>query len=281
MGKLDGKIAVVTGAGSGIGKATALDLAACGARVHLVDIDDNRLAGAREACERLGARATSHCLDCTDAAAVTALAETIFAAEGRVDLLQNGVGVLVAAPVEALTEETWRKTIDANLFSVVHAVSAFVPKMLCQGGELSHVINIASFAGLVGFPYTLPYSTSKFAVVGLSEALGAEVFGRGICVTAVCPGMVRSNLVADGTLELPGAWRQVVRRAFDILAAPPERIADSLLRAAQRKRPLVVPAIFLPPLWFAKRAAGEGYLRVVRRLAGQLRRLGQMAEGGR
>ena len=191
MRDLRGKVAVVTGAGSGIGAATARVLAGVGMQVHLVDIHQERVESVRA---EIGGEAMAHVVDCTDAAAMERLSSEVYDRRGRVHLLQNGVGALVGAPVEELTLDDWRRAIDVNIWSVVQGIHAFVPRMLAQG-ERSHLVNVASVAGLVGFPYTSAYSTTKFAVVGLSEALSAELYGRGICVTAVCPGMVTSELI--------------------------------------------------------------------------------------
>jgi NAD(P)-dependent dehydrogenase (short-subunit alcohol dehydrogenase family) len=259
------KIAVVTAAGSGIGRALALALAEQGARVHLVDIREDRLERVfREAQDR-GGQVIEHVVDCTDPVEVEDLADAIYASDGRADILINGVGVLVAAPVETLRPRDWRRAIDGNLWSVIHGVQAFVPRMLTQRGR-SHLVNIASIEGLVGFPFTVPYATTKFAVVGLSEALNAELAGRGIDVTVVCPSMVRSNLMGDGLLRLPGTWSQRVQGLHDRFGPSPERLARQVLRAIRRRRSLVVPSWgFLPP-WLLKRLSAGLYHGLARQL---------------
>jgi NAD(P)-dependent dehydrogenase (short-subunit alcohol dehydrogenase family) len=260
------RVVVITAAGSGIGRATALAFAREGARLHLVDRRPDRLEQVRaEALTRGSPEAVAHEVDCTDGDAVERLAETVFAAAGRVDVLQNGVGVIVARPVERLRPEDWRWALDQNLWSVVHGVQAFVPRMLAQGGE-SHLVNIASVAGLVGFPFTAAYSASKAAVVGLSEALCAELHGRGIAVTLVCPGMVRSNLLADGILELPGRWGERLQWVHDHLGPAPEPLAEQILDAVRHRRPLLAPAPGLAGAWYLKRLSAGLYHRLVRRL---------------
>jgi NAD(P)-dependent dehydrogenase (short-subunit alcohol dehydrogenase family) len=254
------RVAVVTGAGSGIGRATAHLLAREGARVHAVDIRADRL----EEAVRPGI--TTHVVDCAAAAAVEELARAVFAAEGRVDLLQNGVGVIIAGPVERLTLERWRRSLDLNLWSVIHGVQAFVPRMLEQGGARAHLCNIASVAGLVGFPYTAAYSASKAAVVGLSEALSAELHRRGVSVTCVCPGLVRTSLLADGELALPGRFGEQLRWFHDHLGPRPGPVAWKILRAVEKDRPLLVPSLGFKAAWLAKRASAGLYDRVVRRL---------------
>jgi len=268
-----GKVVVVTGAGSGIGRATALALSRHGARLHLVDIDTDRVEAVCEEITNIGGCAYAHAIDCADPHAMLALAENIFDTEGRVDILQNGAGVLVGAAIDKLSLKDWQLSVEGNLWTVINGVHAFVPKMLAQKTP-AHVVNVASVAGLVGFPYTAAYSTMKFAVVGLSEVLSVELYGRGIVVTAVCPGMVRTNLVANGALHLPGSWPKVIDRAYERFAARPEWLAEQILSAIRHKRSLVVPSIWLAQLWLFKRLAGRVYLGTARELTRALVGLG-------
>ena len=275
MRSFQGAVAVVTGAGSGIGRSTALALGRRGARVHVVDRDGDR---ANAVCRELGDSGSAHPIDCTDADAMAALVEAVYAQDGRVDLLQNGVGVLVAAPVTELTIADWRRVMDVNLMSAVHGTQLFLPRMLAQGrgplGGKGQIVNIASIAGLVAFPYTAPYSASKFALVGMSQALSCELAGTGIGVTVVCPGMVRSRLIADGTLRLPDPWPRIFDRAYATIAEDPDRIARAILRAVERDQPLVVPALLLPQLWRLERLGGGAFHRGARQLTRSLRGLG-------
>lgn len=274
MGYFKDKVVVITGAGSGIGRAAALAYAGAGARVHLVDIHQQRVEQVAQEARELGAAAVPHAVDCTSAAAVEQLAAAVNASEGRVDVLQNGVGALVAAAVEELTLDDWQRSVQVNLWSVIHGVQAFLPRMLAQGGR-SHIVNIASVAGLVGFPYTAAYSTMKFAVVGLSEVLSAELYSKGITVTVVCPGMVQSNLIADGVLRLPGRWPQIVDRAYASFATRPEWLARQILTAVERRRAVVVPSLALAQLWRVKRWSGRLYDELARELTRGLVRAGR------
>ena len=258
-GPFAGQIVVVTAAGSGIGRATAQAFGRAGARVHLVDVAPQRVTEASAELVAAGHSASPHVVDCTDADQVASLAAKIFHDEGRVDVLQNGVGALLAAPAETLSAQDWHRAIDTNIGSVINGIAAFLPAMLEQGGG-GHIVNVASVAGLVGFPYVAPYCATKFALVGLSEALALELAGR-VGVTAVCPGMVRSNLVADGQLRLPGRWAELFDWAFANLAADPDRVARAILRAVARNDSLVTPAPLLPQLWRLKRLAGPGFSR--------------------
>ncbi len=272
MKTLRGKVVVVTGAGSGIGRASAHAYAQAGARVHLVDIRGDRLDEVKQELDPAGI-AGSHTVDCANGDAMEELARRIYAQDGRVDLLQNGVGVLVAAPVEQLDEADWQRVIQVNLWSVIHGVRVFIPRMLRQGGS-THLVNIASVAGLVGFPFTAPYSATKFAIVGLSEALSAELHARDITVTVVCPGMVRSHLIDDGLLKLPGVWPKMFSWAYEHLAPRPEGVAKQIISAVRHRRTLVVPAPALSQLWYLKRWGGGFYNQLARELTRGLVKLG-------
>jgi NAD(P)-dependent dehydrogenase (short-subunit alcohol dehydrogenase family) len=265
------KVVVVTGAGSGIGRASALAYAAARARVHLVDKSDERLRAASEEIRARGGRATAHALDCTDRDAVEKLAAEIMASEGRVDVLQNGVGLLVTGACHEIGEDQWRRALEVNLMSVVYALGAFVPHLVRQGGR-AHVVNIASLAGLVPFPYTAAYSASKAAVVGLSEAASMELWHRGIFVTLVCPGAVRTRIIEDGLLSLPGESAQGIREGFDRFAASPDRVAARILRAVRRRRSLVLATPSMGPLWWLKRLVPGVFCWLSRRVTSALLR---------
>lgn len=268
------KVVLVTAAGSGIGLACAKAYAAAGAHLHMADIRADRLEQAVQEVQAAGGagRVWTHVLDCSDEDAVRALAEDVYGASGRVDVLQNGVGVLVGGPVEELSLEQWRRSLEVNLWSTIAAINLFLPRMLAQGGE-SHIVNIASFSGLVAYPFTAPYTTAKFALVGLSEALAAELYGRGIRVTLVCPGAVRTNILNDGTLTLPGGWKERIMRVFSRHAAPPDRVARQVLRAVVRRRPLLIPTSEGLPLWWLKRFSTTLYDATVRRATRLLREM--------
>src|SRR5579859_5002975 len=197
---LHGKIAVVTGGGSGIGRSTALLLARNGAKVHVADIDEERAWKVASEIQSGGGAAQAHSLDVSDAAAVDALAAAVFAADGGVDILHNNAGIGHDGPIEATTIEDWQRVIGVNLLGVAYGVQAFVPRMLGQGRPAC-VINTASMAGIVPSAKMAPYCASKFGVVGLSESLNAELSPRGIHVSAICPGIIDTPIVAKGIVR--------------------------------------------------------------------------------
>jgi NAD(P)-dependent dehydrogenase (short-subunit alcohol dehydrogenase family) len=249
-----GKVVVITGAGSGIGRSTALLFARLGAKLHVVDLDGARAESVRAEIESAGGIARAHKVDCADSAAVEQLAETVFAEEHAVDVLHNNAGIGHGGDVDETTLEDWERVISVNLMSTVYGVNAFVPRMLTQGRP-SHVVNTASMAGLVPTPRMAPYCTSKFAVVGLSRSLAAELKPRGIGVSAICPGIIDTAIVHDGVLR-----GDLSRRAEKIEAfyrrrgASPDVVAESVVDAVRRNRLIVpVPRSHVVPGWLVDR----------------------------
>jgi NAD(P)-dependent dehydrogenase (short-subunit alcohol dehydrogenase family) len=233
---LGGKVAVVTGAGSGIGRSTALLLARHGARVHAADLNTENVRAVVSEIEAAGGSAAPHTLDVSDPDAVA----TVFEAEGAVDVLHNNAGIGHGGNIEATTPEDWRRIIDVNLLGVAYGVQAFVPRMLRQGRPAS-VVNTASQLGLMPSANTAPYCASKYGVVGLSEALNAEISKRGIHVSAICPGIIDTAIVANSTVrgEMEGMHENLVG-FYSKHGASPDEVAEAVLRAIE-KRTLIVP----------------------------------------
>ena len=273
MKTLSGKVVVITGAGSGIGLALARAYAAEGARLHLAEIDAQRAAAAERELRGLGADVTAHVCDCARGVEVEGLAEAVYAAHGRVDILHSNAGVLVAGAAESIGLDDWRHIVDVNLWSVIHGVRAFAPRMIAQGGGAT-IVNTASIAGLYGLPFVAPYSMTKFAVVGLSEALDAEFARHGIRVLAVCPAAVRSRVMRDGRMTLPGNWGASLTRLMERHALTPERSARDIINAVRRRRGPVWVAPSGRPVWWLKRFSGSLYAVLMRALSARALRSG-------
>jgi NAD(P)-dependent dehydrogenase (short-subunit alcohol dehydrogenase family) len=237
---LTGQVAVVTGAGSGIGAATARLLARHGAKVHVVDL--NADAAAAVAGEIAGSKgqAANHTVDVTRPEDVEALAEAVFAADGHVDILHNNAGIGHAGDIEATTVEDWQRVIEVNLLGVAYGVQAFVPRMLRQGRP-AIIVNTASMAGVFPAAKMAPYCASKFGVVGMSESLNAELRSRGIQVVAVCPGIVNTSIVRQSIMRGQAAADQARLAAFYAArGTSPDTVARAVLAAIARPRPIVV-----------------------------------------
>jgi NAD(P)-dependent dehydrogenase (short-subunit alcohol dehydrogenase family) len=256
MSEFGGKVVVVTGAGSGIGRSSARLFAQLGAKVHVTDINGEAAETVRSAIAATGAQAVAHTVDSSDPAAVEALAVRVFEEDGAVDVLHNNAGIGHASDIEQTTVEDWQRVIGVNLLGVAYGVQAFVPRMLEQGRRAT-VVNTASMAGLIAAPQMAPYSASKFGVVGLSESLHAELAPRGIHVCAICPGIIDTAITRTAIMRgEPASRRQQAIDFYGKRGASPDQVAEAVV-VAVRKRKLIqpVPSMQVTPLWMLKRLA--------------------------
>jgi NAD(P)-dependent dehydrogenase (short-subunit alcohol dehydrogenase family) len=231
-----GQVAVVTGAGSGIGRSTSLLLARLGAKVHAADLNEEAAARVTGEIEEAGGTATSHAVDVSEPAAVETLADRVFDAEGAVDVLHNNAGIGHGGPVEETTLDEWQRVLGVNLMGVVYGIHYFVPRMLRQGRP-AHIVNTASMAGLVPVAELAPYCTSKHAVVGLSESLNAELSPRGIHVSAICPGLINTPIVASARLHGDlDRERDRIKGFYERFGSSPDVVAEAVVDAIRRKK---------------------------------------------
>ena len=233
------KLIVITGAGSGIGRATAEAFAAQGAEVIAADINE---VAAKDTVRRLGSGA-AYQVDVADEAAMRRFADAVLAEHGVPDIVVNNAGIGVAGPFLDTTTEQWRRVLDVNLWGVIHGCRLFGAAM-ARRAEGGHIVNIASAAAYTPTQVLPAYSTTKSAVLMLSECLRAELAQNGIGVSAICPGLVNTNIPATTTLAGASEAEQAAfrERAVKNYAArnyPPERVAVQILRAVRRNAPLV------------------------------------------
>lgn len=184
--------AVVTGAGSGLGRAFCLELASRRARILAADIDLGRAEETARLVEAAGGRAIAHRCDVANPDEVEALATTIEEAYGAADLVINNAGVAVGGPVGKIPLDDWKWIIGINLWGVIYGCHTFVPRFQSRGS--GHIINVASAAGLIAAPEMAPYNVTKSGVVALSETLHAELAGTGVVVTVLCPTFFKTNI---------------------------------------------------------------------------------------
>lgn len=262
-----GKVAVVTGAGSGIGRAIARRLDHHGARVHCADI--NAEAAAALAGELTNAIA--HTLDVTDAQAMQALADRIHAEEGRVDLLFNNAGIGHAARLLDTALEDWRAVLDINVMGVVHGIHAFLPRMVAQS-TVSHIINTASGAGLIPHPKMAVYTASKHAVVGLSTSLAAELGDSNVKVTILCPGVINTGIAKRTHMRGETKSHQSTTVAFyEKNGAAPEKVAVDVLNDVRKRRLFcLTPRVEIGIGWFVYRLSPRLAIVLMR---GQINRI--------
>jgi NAD(P)-dependent dehydrogenase (short-subunit alcohol dehydrogenase family) len=204
MDDFNGRVAVITGGGGGIGAAIARALAARGAHLVLADIDEAALA--RTAALLAPAQVLTVPTDVTRLDSVAALADAAGKRFGRIDLVFNNAGVATFGEIAGSTHADWVYTMNVNFWGVVHGVETFVPRLIARkaGG---HIVNTASMAGLVGMRWLGIYCASKFAVVGLTEALHRELAEHGIGVSVLCPMIVETNINENSVRNRPAGLR--------------------------------------------------------------------------
>ncbi|MEU7098601.1 SDR family oxidoreductase [Streptomyces longwoodensis] len=242
--RFGGQLVLVTGAGSGIGQATAYAFAEAGARVIAVDRDGESAARTAEMSRRIGApEAWAETVDVSDAEAMEKLAEKVHSELGVLDVLVNNAGIGLSGSFFATTPEDWRRVLDVNLWGVIHGCRLFGARM-AERGQGGHIVNTASAAAYLP-SRTLPaYSTSKAAVLMLSECLRAELTERGIGVTAICPGIVSTGITSTASFvgvapEEQDRLRKSSTRAYARRNYPARKVADAVLRAVVRNEAVV------------------------------------------
>lgn len=194
MEQLEGKVAVITGAASGIGRAMAMRFGAAGMKVIGADIDGDGLDAVVAELTAAGVQAHGHVVDVSQGAEIEELAAAALETFGAVHLVCNNAGIGAGGAVSALDVDEWRRVIEIDLWSVLHGLRVFIP-ILTEQGE-GHIVNTASIAGLISPPFMGPYSVSKFGVVAVSEATFQELamFAPGVGISVLCPGWVRTNI---------------------------------------------------------------------------------------
>ncbi|MFJ9625932.1 SDR family oxidoreductase [Streptomyces sp. NPDC101181] len=242
--RFSGQLVLVTGAASGIGRATAFAFAEAGARVVAVDRDAEGAARTAELARLVGAPAAwGEAVDVGDEAAMEKLGERVAAEYGVVDVLVNNAGIGLSGPFLETTGEEWRKVLDVNLWGVINGCRIFGGQMAARG-QGGHIVNTASAAAFQPSRALPAYSTSKAAVLMLSECLRAELAEKSIGVSAICPGIVHTNITT--TTRFAGAdtaeqerLRERTSRIYGRRNYPPEKVADAILRAVVRNEAVV------------------------------------------
>jgi len=247
MRTIHGKLALVTGAAAGIGRALAIELARQGTHLVLVDVDAVGLADAAAVARMHGVHVDACLADLSRAAEVSRVAKLVKDRHGALDILVNNAGVAYYGTSHEMSEDQWRKVMAVNLLAPMQLTLELLPCLFVPAE--AHVLNMCSLAGLVGVSRLAAYNTSKFALVGFSESLRAEYGPRGIGVTALCPAIVRTDIFKSAMTggdkkvpKLPG-W----------LTVSPERIARRAVRAIRKDQGLVVVTAPAQFLWLVKR----------------------------
>ena len=250
MRELDGKVAVVTGGGSGIGAALARAFAAQGMDVVVADIEAGAAEKVAAELRLSGRRALAVQTDVSVPESVAALAERTYAELGACHVLCNNAGVLLMGALETRTAADWEWVLGVNLWGVIHGVLAFVPRMLAQPGE-KQIVNTGSLAGLLAAPGVGVYGTAKFGVVGLSEHLRLDLARHGIGVSVVCPGGVQTKILHSERNRPSALGRsKISREDIELVLGtaavhpdemqPPEAIAAAVLEGIRANDAFIV-----------------------------------------
>ena len=244
MKDLKDKVVVVTGAASGIGREMAKAFAERGARLALADIDLEGLRAIREELEAAGRAVYSQEVDVADADRMEDFCACVYREMGRVDVLCNNAGVALGGCLEHLTLEDWRWIVGINLMGVIHGCHFFYPRMIEQGGG-GHIVNTASLAGLVPSVGLLAYTTTKFAVVGFSEALRPEAARHGIGVTVICPSFVLTGISRNArirSIREGESLEEGIKKSEEILGKrkyTARSVAEETVKAVEKNRGVV------------------------------------------
>lgn len=274
--RLHGRRCLITGAASGIGRATALAAAARGADLYLTDLDAAGLERvAAEIGQAGGTVSFARTADVSDYDAIVALAAEIHGAHGSMDVVMNVAGVSAWGTIDRLEHRHWQQMIDVNLMGPIHVLECFVPPMI-DAGRGGHVVNVSSAAGLFGLPWHAAYSASKFGLRGVSEVLRFDLRRHGIGVSLVCPGAVRTPLV--GTVEIVGVDRETpdakaLAERFERRAVTPEHVAEKIIKGIERNRYLVFTSRDTQVGYWFQRKFSPPYELAMRVLNDQLNKL--------
>jgi NAD(P)-dependent dehydrogenase (short-subunit alcohol dehydrogenase family) len=264
-----GKRCFLTGAASGIGRATALKLAGEGAELFLTDRNADGLAETVADARALGAQVSAHrALDVSDYEQVAAFAADIHASHPAMDVVMNIAGVSAWGTVSTLEHRHWESMVSINLMGPIHVIESFVPPMVAAGRG-GHLVNVSSAAGLVALPWHAAYSASKYGLRGVSEVLRFDLARHGIGVSLVVPGAVQTPLVQ--TVEIAGVDREhpQVRKWVDRFgghAVSPEHVADRILVGVGRNRYLIYTSPDIRALYAFKRFAWWPYSVAMRQV---------------
>ena len=261
-------VALVTGAGSGIGRGVALELARRGAIVVCADLNGTTAEATANDARVAGGRASAAQLDVADRQAYADLVERIVGSNGRLDYLFNNAGIAVGGDVRDIAHEQWKRIVDVNLWGVIHGIEAAYPRMAERGS--GHIVNTASVAGLVPFTTMTPYSMTKHAVVGLSLSLRAEAAALGVKVSALCPAFIETGIFAAAHLARTDK-EAAVKRLQIFKPIPLETAVRKILRGVERNKALIVFPLYAHVMWWLQRLHSTALQPVMRDMIAKVR----------
>ena len=258
-----GKVAAVTGAGSGIGQALAIELARSGAKLAISDVDTEGLAATEERLKAIGAPVKADRLDVTEREAFGAYADAVVAHFGTVNQIYNNAGIAFAGDVEASQFKDIERVMDVDFWGVVNGTKVFLPHLIASGD--GHVVNVSSIFGLFSVPGQAAYNSAKFAVRGFTEALRQEMVlaGHPVKVTCVHPGGIKTA-IARNMETVEGLDKVELAQTFDkkLASTSPQKAARIILEAVRKNKARVLVGPDATALDLIVRATGSGYQRL-------------------
>lgn len=239
MKRLDGRVAVITGAGSGIGRATSIALAERGCSVAVVDVQPDGAEETAELVRALGTQASVHLADVREPERMDELPAEVADSLGPCHILINNAGVTAAGAFTDETLDDLRWIVDINVWGVVHGCRAFLPML--RDADEAHIVNMSSMVGLLGLPHNVSYSLTKGAVRSFSEALRAEMVTSSVGLTVVFPGAIHTNITSSAQGGQAARLAELGRsRPAPYIMRPPSAVAKKIVSAIERDRPRVV-----------------------------------------
>jgi short-subunit dehydrogenase len=267
--KVNGKVAFITGAGSGIGRAIANSLAKRGCHLALVDINQNNLEQTADELKKFNVNVSTLVLDVTDTEAVKTLPQEVINHHGAIDLVVNNAGIAAGGTFLMLSEVDFDRVIDINFNAVVKITRAFLPYLLKR--EEARIVNISSLFGLISPAEQTAYSASKFAVRGFSNALRHELDGTPVGVSVVHPGGIATN-IAESALKPEGATLEEVNMkmadAKRLLRMPPAKAGETIVKAIEKNKARIIVGVDAKALTLIERLMPNGYWRIYKFLSG-------------
>lgn len=271
MTDIDEKVAVITGAGSGIGRALAIALAKRRCPLSLCDVDREGLAETVRLAEQSNVRVTPHIVDTSDREKMEQFARDTIAEHGRADLIFNNAGVSLTETIEDMTYDDFEWLMNINFWGMVYGTKAFLPHLRERGS--GHITNVSSIFGVISVPSQGAYNASKFAIRGFTEALRWELIETGIGVTSVHPGGVKTNIVRSSRFYKDGEGgtdKKAMIKRFETLArTTPEQAAAIILKGIEKNDPRVLVGLDAKILDLAQRFFPRSYGKIVAMLFGR------------
>ena len=265
MTSIRGKVAVVTGAASGIGRALAVQLAKEGAHLVITDVDRTGLDETAKRAEEAGGRAATYLLDVADKDAFYALADEVDARFGGADIIINNAGVAQMAPVSELTYDDFEWVMNIDFWGMVYGTKAFLPQLKKKGA--GHVVNVSSIFGMISVPTQAAYNSAKFAIRGFTEALRHEMRGSDIQVSCVHPGGIKTNIVRNARFQQKTGReeREETVSGFDKIArTSPEKAARVIVDGIQADRGRILIGLDARIVDWIQRLFPSSYAKIMR-----------------